>query len=78
MSSNLLEIKEKAGHTLKTATEWQLEQKHRDELINKKINMQSEHIRCKNSQIALWKMCREYEFEILLCIILIMLILYYV
>lgn len=44
-SSTLLDIKDKADHTLKTANEWQLEQKQRDELINKKITMQAEHIR---------------------------------
>lgn len=44
--SNLLEIRDKAEHTLKTANEWQTEQRQRDELLNKKIAMQSEHIRC--------------------------------
>lgn len=44
--SNLKEIKGKAEHTLNTANEWQREQHRRDELINKKIAMQEEHIRC--------------------------------
>lgn len=45
--SNLQEIKDKATHTLNTANEWQYEQQRREELINKKIQMQSEHIRCR-------------------------------
>lgn len=31
--------------TLKTATEWQNEQKEREAVINKKISMQTDHIR---------------------------------
>ncbi|XP_055302935.1 uncharacterized protein LOC129568714 isoform X2 [Sitodiplosis mosellana] len=42
--NDLKEIKGKAEHTLKTANEWQHEQQRREELINKKIAMQSEHI----------------------------------
>lgn len=55
--SNLKEIKGKAEHTLSTATEWQREQHRRDELINKKIAMQEEHIRCtsrRSSQDAIF------------------------
>lgn len=44
--SNLKEIKGKAEHTLSTANEWKREQQRRDELINKKLTMQEEHIRC--------------------------------
>lgn len=42
---NLLEIKANAETTLRTAKEWQSEQKQRDEMINKKIAMQTDHIR---------------------------------
>lgn len=46
LCSDLMHIKEKAENTLKLANEWQTEQKHREQLMNKKINMQTEHIRC--------------------------------
>lgn len=42
---NLLEIKANAENILRTAKEWQSEQKQRDEMITKKIAMQTEHIR---------------------------------
>lgn len=42
---NLLEIKSNAENTLRTANEWQVEQKQRDDMINKKISMQTDHIR---------------------------------
>lgn len=42
---NLLEIKSNAENTLRTAKEWQNEQKQRDDMINKKISMQTDHIR---------------------------------
>lgn len=42
---DLLEIKSNAENTLRTAKEWQNEQKQRDDMINKKISMQTDHIR---------------------------------
>lgn len=41
-----MDIKDKAESTLKLAGDWQEEQKQREELMNKKIAMQTEHIRC--------------------------------
>lgn len=45
---NLIEIKANAENTLRTAKEWQCEQEQRDEMINKKVSMQTDHIRWVN------------------------------
>lgn len=53
---NLLEIKEKAEITLNTAIEWQNEQREREAVINKKISMQTEHIKYRKFKILVSKL----------------------